>query len=135
VAVGRDRDEEDFELTKLVVLDAVDALRKRWVRATLEDERERRAAARLAGNLRHLDELALEGRRSVGGDPKGVVEQRAELVDGEFFEHARKATVAVDGARFDPARARARARARPCGLRLKLPPCGGAQLHGCARCR
>src|SRR5215211_8361589 len=79
VAVGGDRDEEDLDHAQLVVLDGVDSLRQRRVRTPLEDERERRAAARLVRDLGGFDELRVERRGVAGSDPEAVSAQRLEV--------------------------------------------------------
>ena len=66
VAVGGDRDQEDLDRAHFVVLDAVDPLRERRVRPALEHDRERRAAAGLAGIAVTSTSSASNGSASSG---------------------------------------------------------------------
>ena len=92
------------------MLDAVDALRQRRARAAAEDERERRAAARLARDLGDLDQLGVERRRRrrerSGSGLRAAARSRPPIsVSSDRTDHGASASHAREPIRFAAGRA------------------------------
>ena len=82
VAIGCDGNEEDLRFAESLMVNGVHGLRQRLARPALEHERERRPAARPAGERGHLDEFG--GERVSNAEE--LPAQRLEVGDGERVE-------------------------------------------------